>query len=219
MIKIFNKTKNKTGFSFLEVFIVILIIWALAESIPIASFHHSRGPHYADLKHCFNNQRALDGAIGMYNMDNSIMLSNALPGREFDDVMQILKEKKYLTQEITSEDDICSYGFIDLLNKGSVFCVTHGYKDINTKIDENNFPIYPELDSDSECPRLEEYNKLVKEMKTESWKRLQKRLRKINSKKRLKELIHSPAIPLFLLFIIIIYSIYSSVVNAKKKKA
>lgn len=219
MNKIFNKTTKKSGFSLLELFIVILVIWALAASIPPLSFHGKRGIHYSDLRHCFSNQRVLYGALEMYNMDHSEMLVTAFPGREFDDILKLLQDGKYIKEELTSQDNICSYGFVDLYNKGSVFCVTHGCNDIEKHVDEDNFPFYPELDPDSDFPRLKEYNNLVSEMKEESRRRLRKRSYKIRSQNRLKELLEGPAIPLFLLCIIIIYSIYSSIVNAKKKKS
>ena len=210
MNKIFNKTTKKSGFSLLELFIVILVIWALAASIPPLSFHGKRGIHYSDLRHCFSNQRVLYGALEMYNMDHSEMLVTAFPGREFDDILKLLQDGKYIKEKLTSQDNICSYGFVDLTGSAGVFCVIHGSKE--TDIYEDT--IYPEVDLSVSKPYFEKYNIL----KIQMGKKSKKFKNHIIFKNEIYDyLLCNPSVPFVLLVIIILSAVISSILSSKKQ--
>ena len=86
--------KNKNGFSLLELIIVIAIIAVLAAMAQPTGSGRSRGR--SRQKACFSNQRVLQGAIEMYNMDNNVMLETALPGGDFGDIETLLIREKYM---------------------------------------------------------------------------------------------------------------------------
>ena len=207
------KVNNKTGFTLLELAIVILIIWLLSALNP-PRFGHRR-PHYNELKSCFSNQRVLLGAIEMYNMDHIDMLDTAFPGREFEDTIKLLNDGKYLKGNLTSRDNICSYGFINITEFGNTFCVTHGACDPKNTFEKDENPYYPELDSKSKCTRIREYEELKREMLKESRKNLRKKALKVNLKELLLE---TPALPATLLAIVFFIGIWNYFNNLKAQK-
>ena len=215
MMKILYKDNSKNDFSLLELAIVILIIWLLTALTPGLSFSH-RDRHNTELKYCFSNQRVLMGAIEMYNMDHTYMLDTAFPGREFDDTIKLLKDGGYLKSDLISRDNVCTYGFINVTESGNTFCVIHGACDTKNTYETDEKPYYPELDSNSQCTRIKEYEILKIQMKKESKKNLRKK--ELNNK--LKEIfLESPNIPAFLLaiiFIIIIWNYFSDLKNKKR---
>ena len=210
------KLNNKTGFTLLELAIVILLIWLLVTLTPAPHFSH-RSSYSPVLKNCFTNQRVLMGAIEMYNMDHVDMLDTAFPGREFEDTIKLLNNEKYLKGNLTSRDNICSYGFINITESGNTFCVTHGtYAPKNTS-ETNKEPYYPELNSNSKCTRIREYEELKSEMKKEARKNLRKEALRGNFKELFLE---TPALPAFLLALVFGIGIwnYFSDLKAQKRK-
>lgn len=200
MKKLFNKNLNSKGFTLIELFVVILIIWILACNAK-PNHYKKPNPNREYQLECFKNQRYLQGAAEMYNMDNEVMLDTAFPGEEFEAYHKLLVQKKYLNNYITPRDNICSYGFVDLKGSGSVFCKIHG------TIDSKDFdaPIYPEVDSLSEKPYCEDYKNLKEQMRRES----RKAINQIKNKMTFVSLIDEPVIPSVLLVILLAYSAFS----------
>jgi prepilin-type N-terminal cleavage/methylation domain-containing protein len=86
-----NINNKRNGFTLVELAIVILIIWLLS-TLATPYDYHRPNPKRAIQKQCFSNQRLLQGAIEMYNMDHSIMLDKAFPGYEADYAIRTLEE-------------------------------------------------------------------------------------------------------------------------------
>ena len=69
-------------------------------------------------KACFSNQRVIQGAVEMYNMDSEVKMDNL-------DINLLIKGK-YLMQP-TKPESSCEYSNIgDLSDDGFVFCKYHG---------------------------------------------------------------------------------------------
>ena len=113
----------------------------------------------ARLKECLSNIRVLTGAIEMYNMDNATMLDTALPGGDYEEVEKLLIKGRYLKSNIGYTDEGCSYGFINILATGSVFCKKHGTveKSVEGEFDK---PELPEYDTSLEKPFSKEYEEI-----------------------------------------------------------
>ena len=69
-------------------------------------------------KACYSNIRVIQGAVEMYNMDASEMMSDL----NFDD----LKSGRYFKEIPVPPDKPCSYQGTDLDNDGYVYCTFHG---------------------------------------------------------------------------------------------
>ena len=86
----------------------------------------------ARIKSCYSNQRVIQGAIEMYDIDHTIPLSSALPGAEYEELEKILIQERYLRTFIVPSEDDCSYGYIthDDSKYGDgvayPFCLRHG---------------------------------------------------------------------------------------------
>ena len=113
MLYINNK---KRAFSIIELLIVIGIIGILAAmAVPP---HHGRR-RYDSSKSCFSNIRVLQGALEMYNMDHSTMMSNL-------DIPTLVKEG-YIKGELRGPEPDCEYfSKGDLSKDGCIFCKRHG---------------------------------------------------------------------------------------------
>jgi prepilin-type N-terminal cleavage/methylation domain-containing protein len=81
--------KNRRGFTLIELMIVIAIIGILA-AIAIPNFSKAR--RQARLKACVSNMRTIEGAIEMYEMDNTA--TDAIP--DFFGDGGVLVTEKYL---------------------------------------------------------------------------------------------------------------------------
>ena len=70
-------------------------------------------------KACFSNQRVLQGAVEMYNMDNSVMMTTL-------DINTLVKEK-YLKSAPSGTEPGCKYYSVgDLSKDGHISCEKHG---------------------------------------------------------------------------------------------
>ena len=108
--------KNRKGFTLIELMIVIAIIGILA-AMAIPNFKKAR--ESAREKACYSNIRVILGAIEMYNMDNSTMMTNV-------DIPTLVSGKYLKTSPVLPETN-CSYSATgDLTDTGLVSCARHG---------------------------------------------------------------------------------------------
>ena len=150
---------SKKGFTLAELGIVLIVIGVLASmSIPTG---HGRRRYPADQSECFKNQRVLNNAVEMYNMDYSVMMDTVLPGRDFEDFEEILIDKKYLNEYLPLANTNCAYGIINITNDGYVFCKNHG---TYTSKDREN-PTFPEYDKKLEIPFSPKYINRINDTK------------------------------------------------------
>ena len=157
---------NRKG-SFLTVLgIVIIIVYVLFNmSLP----HYDGTRTSARQKACFSNQRIIQGAVEMYNMDNTIPLETALPGEAFVKCEETLVKSRYLKNYIELVEPNCSYGFFDILGSGTVFCKEHGSCTLYPYRKSGEDIAMPSYDTSLEIPLSKEYlekqNKKIKEKK------------------------------------------------------
>lgn len=122
-----NRSNNKKWFSwsswfigvicgfFVSTFAYALIGVVVTRSIP----EIEKAKYDARQKSCFSNQRVIQGAVEMYNMDYST------PMEKLD--IPILVRNRYLKNEPTSPDPKCAYHSSgDLSKDGFVYCSFHG---------------------------------------------------------------------------------------------
>ena len=115
--------KNRKGFTLIELMIVIAIIGILA-AMAIPNFKKARAS--ARQKACYSNIRVLQGAVEMYNMDNSAMLT-----KMDDSTQNVLIKQKYIKAPAplvcpeTSQNNP-KYGGSDLTENGEITCSYHG---------------------------------------------------------------------------------------------
>lgn len=109
----------------MECIIMFLVISFLVFS-GLPPMRSNRGR--ARQKACFSNMRVIQGAIEMYNMDNSKMIY-----RFDDDTMDLLVKNHYLKATIDGPERECYYlSNGDLTDTGFIYCKYHG--DIDGKI-------------------------------------------------------------------------------------
>ena len=96
-----------------------LIIGAIGVVSSIAATHFKKARESARTKACYANIRVLHGALEMYNMDHSVMMT------ELD--IQKLVDGKYLKNEPSKPDPGCSYySEGDMTRDGMIKCRLHG---------------------------------------------------------------------------------------------
>lgn len=171
-IKIMKRKFNRKGL-FLTVLGIGFIIVSVMMNMAVPNIHHARAS--ARLKACFSNQRVIQGAVEMYNIDNKdnkILIETALPGNAYADVEELLIENGYLKDNIHLYEPDCSYGFIDINASGTVFCKKHGSLELYD-INSGNITL-PSYDASLEMPlsqkNLEKRNKRIREREMKDFK-------------------------------------------------
>ncbi len=200
-----NNKISKKGFTLIELGICLLIISVFAAMAPDPFSPKSSTLARRD---CFDNQRIIQSAIEMYNMDVPTMVNTMLPGEDFESFENLLLKMGYFKEPLPLPSEKCSYGFINITkDDGTVFCKYHGTpesKDIKN-------PIIPKYDKNLEKTFSDNY-----------YKSKEKANKKREHKLLLEELKRPSALIPFImgtfgiLFLIIGLSIYFS--NRKKNK-
>ncbi len=103
----------------LDGFKIIAGIVGGALSAIVKSPHFAQARSNARMKACYSNMRVLQGAVEMYNMDHSTMMSNL-------DIPTLVKEH-YLKSEPGKPEPECDYYNVgDLTQDGYIACKKHG---------------------------------------------------------------------------------------------
>ena len=109
---------NKKGLTLIEIFISVTIIlfFVFVANLPTRRSGHSDPKQ----RGCLRNLRLLQGAVEMYNMDNSIMMKKLN--------IKKLIEGKYIKEEPEKTDPSCYYFSVGDLSKdeGVIVCKIHG---------------------------------------------------------------------------------------------
>ncbi len=106
-------------------------LWGASGFLPIAAlaipnFRKSR--EQARGKACFANMRVLLGAIEMYNMDHTELVTNNIGDPTDPD--NFLVKGGYLKGPLSKPESGCTYGVIgDISGTGHIFCTVHGTVD------------------------------------------------------------------------------------------
>ncbi len=153
-IKLMELNLNRKG-SFLTVLGIIVIIIYTLVNMSIPHYHTHRGS--ARLKACFSNQRIIQGAVEMYNMDNTIPIETALPGQAFEQCEELLVKERYLKNYIDLIEPECSYGFFDIVGSGTIFCKKHGSCELYYQKHNSDDIAMPSYDTSLEVPFSREY--------------------------------------------------------------
>ena len=104
------------GFAIL--FVIAICFVGLLAFLAYPNFEKARSE--ARRKACFSNQRVLQGAVEMYNMDNESNMMHKLD-------MKLLLKGRYIKTMIEGPEPKCSYvSKGDLAKEGNVECTNHG---------------------------------------------------------------------------------------------
>jgi hypothetical protein len=107
-------------------------------------------------KECFSNQKLITNAIKGYNANTLKRIEEALPGKDFEDLEELLIKNWYLNSPIKLPAPECSYGYVTEDKKEIVFCKHHGSADS---------VIIPAYNTTLEKPFSEKYLKKIEELK------------------------------------------------------
>ena len=105
---------------------------------------------------CFSNQKLILKAIKGYNANTLNRIEKALPGKDFEELEELLIKKWYLNEPIKLPTPECSYGYITEDNKEIVFCKHHGLE---------NSIMLPDYDRSKERPFSDKHIKYIEELK------------------------------------------------------
>ncbi len=108
---------------------------------------------------CFPNQKLIVDAIKSYNSNTLKWIETALPGKDFEELEELLIKNWYLNNPIKLPTPECSYGYITVDKKEIVFCKLHGSPDSI---------IIPDYDRSKERPFSDKYLKKIEELKSAS---------------------------------------------------
>ena len=198
--------RNKIGFTFLEAFIastIIIVLWAMSQP----NIHRSSLRFSKVQNECLSNQRVLQGAIELYNLDQPTLIMNVYPGLDYERCEKTLLDTKYLKNPILPTYEGCSYGYIEIDYHDTIFCKIHGSLESSTSQKELSVPEY---DKSLEIPFSPDYkdyrNKIIDE------KTREKRLNDLK-----KEL--GQYFPKFLIILYFSFALISHIAGKKQKKA
>ena len=107
-------------------------------------------------KECFSNQKLITNAIKNYNSNTLKRIDEALPGKDFEDLEELLIKDWYLNSPIKLPAPECSYGYVTENKKEIVFCKHHG------SADSVVIPVY---NITLEKPYSEKYLKKIEELR------------------------------------------------------
>ena len=107
-------------------------------------------------KECFANQKLIINAIKGYNANTLKRINEAIPGKDFEDLEELLIKDWYLNNPIKLPAPECSYGYITEDKKEIVFCKHHGSADSL---------IIPDYDRSKEKPFSEKHLKKIEDLK------------------------------------------------------
>ena len=113
---------NRKGFTLIELMIVIAIIGILA-AIAIPNFRKAR--EQAREKACYANMRVILGAVEMYNMDNTTMMTE-LKDADAATAGGALVKGKYLKSPVNKPEKDCAYSGKGIDGTGLIECKIHG---------------------------------------------------------------------------------------------
>ena len=143
-------------------------------------------------KACFSNQRVIQGAVEMYNMDVPTMM------HQLD--LKILIEEKYLKSEPSKPETTCEYTNVgDLAANGFVICKYHG--DVERLVyseffDKNEYEQYEKLPQNATDEDIRLNSRRISEEREIHRKKVERR-------EKIKNLIIIICIPLAIILLII----------------
>ncbi len=105
---------------------------------------------------CFSNQKLIINAIKGYNSNTLKWIEMALPGKDFEELEELLTKNWYLNNPIKLPTPECSYGYLTLDKKEIVFCKHHGSTDSI---------IIPDYNRSKERDFSDKYLKKIEELK------------------------------------------------------
>ena len=113
-------------YAWVSVSVLLLLGFALVFLTSPFLFFGRRGGHrpQAREKACYANMRVLQGAVAMYNMDNSVMIDRIT--HSDTQTGGILVKGEYLKRGLNQPTPGCYYSGYDLLGSGSITCSSHG---------------------------------------------------------------------------------------------
>ena len=111
----------------------------------------------------FSNQKLIINAIKNYNANTLNRIEEALPGKDFEDLEDLLIKNWYLNSPIKLPAPECSYGYITEDKKEIVFCKHHG---------SENSLIIPAYNRNLEKPFSEKHIKYIEELKNARTKKV-----------------------------------------------